>query len=337
MRRLNNTLQLRLVLGLFFLLLAVPSVIIVREAYSQLKWEAFYQYRNLAEELSLRINNRFSQIVSAEETRAFADYSFLVVSGTPEANYLQPSPLSRFPVAADIPGLMGYFQLNAQGHFSTPLLPQPALQASNYGVSATQIAQRQELQQQIQAILSDNQLVQSGPPVGYEAPGLAASPAPAVSRDRAAEVPGRQGVEPSIEESEAGAADAIAELVLAEAVPQPGGREYRKGLEQDTPAGFSGLKDEKFREQQREKMGSLSDYGRVEDLNLGSRYDDEQRQANAPLAKAKKRDVRKEQSALPVVQALPESPLDDGDGTLTGTEGSAGIKITMFESEIDPL
>ena len=83
MRRFTNTLQLRLLLALFFLALALPTAILVRQAYSQLKWEAFYQYRNLAEELSARITGRFNQLVSAEESRAFADYSFLVVSGAP--------------------------------------------------------------------------------------------------------------------------------------------------------------------------------------------------------------------------------------------------------------
>ena len=39
---------LRRCLALFFLALAVPAAILVREAYGQLKWEAFHRQREQA-------------------------------------------------------------------------------------------------------------------------------------------------------------------------------------------------------------------------------------------------------------------------------------------------
>jgi len=337
MRRFSNTAQLRLLLGLFFLALAVPSAILVRQAYSQLRWEAFYQYRNLAEELSARIDNRFNRLVSAEESRAFGDYSFLVVSGTPEANYLQPSPLSRFPVEADIPGLIGYFQLDAQGRFSTPLVPQPASQASSYGVSMEQLALRQQLQRQIQGILSDNRLVQPRPPAEYDAPGLAGSAARAVLQDDAFDEESPEQDETRFAEPEEIAPGALAELLLRESASRPepsvGGRSRQQG----SPAGFSSLKEAQLGEMRQEKLDALSDYGRVEDLNLGSRYEGEQHQAPASMAKSRKRAVRKEQSAVPVVQTLPTPIQADRDSSAGGAAGRADFKITMFESDIDPF
>ena len=70
-----------------------------------------------AEELTRRIDGRLDRLIAEEESRSFADYRFLVVAGDPAANYLQPSPLASFPVASDIPGLLGYFQVDSEGEF----------------------------------------------------------------------------------------------------------------------------------------------------------------------------------------------------------------------------
>ena len=86
--------RLRLWLSVFFLALAVPTGILVYQAYSQLKWEAFHQYRVLAEELAERIDTRIIQLINAEEARSFADYAFLNVAGDPAASFLQRPPLS---------------------------------------------------------------------------------------------------------------------------------------------------------------------------------------------------------------------------------------------------
>src|SRR5919106_4213016 len=107
--------RLRLWLTLFFLALAMPTGILIHQAYSQLKWEAFHQHRVLAEELAARIDGRFIQLINDEEARSFTDYAFLVVAGDPSANFVQRSPLSAYPGASAIPGLIGYFQVDPQG------------------------------------------------------------------------------------------------------------------------------------------------------------------------------------------------------------------------------
>ena len=114
---------LRRWLAVFFLALAIPTGILVYQAYSQLKWEAFHQYRVLAEELAARIDARIVQLVNVEEARSFADYAFLNVAGDPAANFLQRSPLSAYPHGSPIPGLVGYFQVDTDGAFTTPLVP----------------------------------------------------------------------------------------------------------------------------------------------------------------------------------------------------------------------
>ncbi|MGB5473209.1 MAG: histidine kinase, partial [Gammaproteobacteria bacterium] len=151
--------RLRLWLAVFFLALAIPTGILVYQAYSQLKWEAFHQYRVLAEELAARIDDRIVQLINAEEARSFADYAFLNVAGDPSANFLQRSPLSAWPPASSVPGLVGYFQVDTRGEFTTPLVPPAGTVMSTYGISAGELQQRLALQQQIEQVLSRNRLV----------------------------------------------------------------------------------------------------------------------------------------------------------------------------------
>jgi len=141
--------------------LIIPSGILVYQAMDQLKWQTYHNYRTLAEELSTRINQRFVQLIRDEEARTFADYSFLVVTGDPAVNFVQRSPLAAFPLKSEIPGLIGYFQIDSTGRLSSPVLPKQGSSAANYGISADEYVQRSSLQDQIQRILVDNHLVQN--------------------------------------------------------------------------------------------------------------------------------------------------------------------------------
>ncbi|MEA3277541.1 MAG: hypothetical protein U9Q81_20105 [Pseudomonadota bacterium] len=155
-------------LALFFLALAIPTAILIRQAYSQLKWEAFHQHRTMAEELTARIDGRFVRMIDAEEARSFADYGFLVVAGDPSASFLQRSSLSTYPVGSAIPGLVGYFQVDAAGAFSTPLLPPAGAAPSVYGISGGELDGRQALEVRIRTILSRNSLVEEAKSVALE-------------------------------------------------------------------------------------------------------------------------------------------------------------------------
>lgn len=168
MRRKLSKGRLRQLLGLFFVALVVPTAVLIFYAYSQLKWEALHQHQTMAEELSQRIDSQLIQLIEEEEARPFAEYSFLNVAGSVKNNFLQRSPLSEFPLSNDLPGLIGYFQIDNRGRFTTPLLPEQVLpeQASvqRYGISMEEWQQRSVLQQQVLTILSQNRLVQEKPP-----------------------------------------------------------------------------------------------------------------------------------------------------------------------------
>ncbi len=149
--------RLQRLLLLFFLALVLPTGALIWQAWGQLKWEAFYQYRALAEELNHRIDAAMIERIEAVDAHDFDDYSFLAGSG----DVPQRSPLSRFPVVQDFPGLLGYFQVDAEGRYSTPLLPAADQAPGTLGISPAELAGRQALAAQIQAVLADNRLIRA--------------------------------------------------------------------------------------------------------------------------------------------------------------------------------
>ncbi|KPJ88827.1 MAG: hypothetical protein AMJ53_16340 [Gammaproteobacteria bacterium SG8_11] len=314
-----DTKRLRRWLMVFFLSLATPTAILIYQAYSQLKWEAFHQNRLLAEELATRIDSRLMELLYQEETRSFSDYSFLTVTGDPTTNYVQRSPLSSYPVEQNIPGLIGYFQVDAGGMFSTPLLPQADTEPGSYGISQQQVGDRLALQNQIQQILSENRLVHSVKGTTSTAtPVKPLTRTPAIARSDSLEgaldfsAERNQASEPIVESSTS--------TTMEKQVP--------------SQAAFDQLKSYGRDKDQSQKQETLGNLGRVEDLKLDNRFQAEipeqkgQRQTlskKAPLLE--RRAVRKERSSLLEAPTTGE----------TQVQPSGRLRIRTFESEIDPF
>ncbi|HED36424.1 MAG TPA: HAMP domain-containing histidine kinase [Gammaproteobacteria bacterium] len=158
---LNNTREKRfkrILLFCFFALL-IPASILINHAYKQLKLEAYYQYRVMAEELTSRINKHLGDIISEEENRAFTDYSFLNVSGDRSSNLLHRSPLSTYPVKQNIAGIISYFQINHNGIFSTPLLPSKISDSQRFGIDSEELSSRKKLHEKTYQILLASKIV----------------------------------------------------------------------------------------------------------------------------------------------------------------------------------
>lgn len=153
--------RLRWLLLALFAALAVPTALLVWQAWGQLKWEAFHQYRGSAEDLTRRIDGRLGELIASVERRSFDDFSFLLEGGSAASNVVQRSPLSVFPVEAELPGLVGYFQVDTDGGFSTPLLPGDGTSGAALGIEPGEFVARRTLAESIRAVLADNRLVQS--------------------------------------------------------------------------------------------------------------------------------------------------------------------------------
>ncbi len=172
----------------FFLALAVPAAVLVTQAYSQLKWEAFRSIQVAAEELAGRIDTQLRAAIGVEEARTFGDYSFLVATGDEAANFVQRSPLSAFPVVSALPGVIGYFQVDAGGRLTTPLLPGTDVSPVSYGIGAEEQAARAARVAELREILAQNRLVRAA----RDDAGAAGAGVAQATREPAAAPPQRQ-------------------------------------------------------------------------------------------------------------------------------------------------
>ena len=340
--------RLRYLLALFFLALAVPTAVLIWQAYGQLKWEAFHQHRGVAEELTRRIDARLDSMIRSADEHSFADYTFLVVTGDPSANFVQRSPLSTYPVTEDLPGVLGHFQVDTTGAFSTPLLPPEGTEATKLGIGATEYANRLQLAHQIQTVLADNRLVQSRPAVG-DRPRLAE-----LSRSRQ-DVP--EG-EVSAEEKEYGPASPAAVSVAADrlaATPSEQLADANENYSQQVfdqlnlpkndgrpSSGYAGsleLDDSSAESSQSEQR--LNSIGKVSDLKLDrdlqqkseevERAGTKDQTSSGEFAYAPGRAKRREKIALP------ETVSPDDSERISNVTGPTDLRISTFESEIDPF
>lgn len=320
-----NRNRLRLVLMLFFIALAIPTAILVKQAYSQLKWEAFHTHRVQAEELVQRIDNRYRELIKIESARSFTDYSFLNIAGDPAAKLLQRSPLASFPVRSALPGVIGYFQIDTNGRFSSPLLPEGRGEALRYGIGKDELTQRQQVYSELHRLLSENRLVQSPRQIA-RVPGTATEKTEAAGKPAEDERDVMSGIrEPvaSVSPVDAEKSDQSAPAPLwEEQVP--------------AQAAFDRLLEQKAAPSsiQQKTIGKL---GRVEDLKLEKRYRQklelEKKKQESPVVKQKetftKRMLRKERNVLP--EQVEGYELADN----MRLQQDRDLPVSIFESEID--
>jgi len=144
----------------FFFALAIPASILTYKSYEQLRWQTLIQYQQDIRSLVNQIDKSILDAMSKEEARPDTDYTFFVLAGTPEARFVQRSDLSKYPVESNFAGIIGYFQVDEDGQYSTPILPsahvQSEVQPQLYGISAQENKQRNQLEQQVMKILSES-------------------------------------------------------------------------------------------------------------------------------------------------------------------------------------
>jgi len=258
---------LGIILAMFFVALCIPTGVLVRQALGQLKSEAFYQQRGRAEEFAQQVDARLRGLLSVEEARSLADYRFFVLQGDARANFLQRSPLANYPVDAAIPGLLGYFQIDANGAFSTPLLPIGA-DPSSYGVPEAEAAQRRALEMRVRELL-----------IAADAGATAPASVVAQPRERDAPAPPQPSDAPArVDEDSAG--QAVFDRLADAGVPNAFGEARQR---------------------------SNNALGRVEDLQLDSTRIERSADPDQPLPQAVAKQVapsaarasRKERTAVP--------------------------------------
>ncbi len=157
--------RLRIYFVVFFILVAVPCSVLLVKSYSNLEDEAFIFYRRTAEGAAANLNQQLRQLLRREEERSYTQYRYVHVPDQPlpQQEGLNLSPLAAFPVQTEIPGILGYFQIDPDGSFHTPLLPDPA---SDSNLEVPQRDARVRLEQQLAAIVARGSLHLPAAPLG---------------------------------------------------------------------------------------------------------------------------------------------------------------------------
>lgn len=333
-----ETKQLKLILIVFFLALLIPTGLLVYQTYDQFKWEAYHQQRQLAEELAARIDKQFVNLIIKEEQRAFADYSFLNVAGEPSANFLQRSPLSNLTQQSEIAGIIGYFQIDNNGRFTSPLLPDSDSNIAGYGISKQEFLERQTQQRRVLDILSKNALIKPDRSARLTTPEAAA--ARIILKDAP------RGASADVSTTTADTSGrALPEGGLAEAdsmsqQPAPLVSEATREDQTRAQSGFDELARKQAPARQAEEAEQAYSLGKVEDLKLEQQYAKQARtrakeksslQQEAKL-QTKRSGKRKEHTALPEQRLRTDKPQTDANQL-----DEHRSRIEIFESEIDPF
>jgi len=335
--------RLRRWLLLFFLALLLPAALLIQQSYSRLKWETFHQYQKMASELSRTVDKRLSRLIAAEDKRAFTDYSFLS-SSDKKTNTFQRSSLSNYPIESDFPGVLGYFQVDAQGKLITPVVPPNG--EDNYGVSADELNQRIAIQNQLQQILAANQLVREVLPKpivdtidAEDAANIVVS-SQTIRRDSLSSMPSASSPNKSFAEKiqisvtedfqETGAvkADSLVSQELPQLQRMPPEAEAQlgavSGRTADQPRPFEQLKERS------KQVASQNNYVRLEDVPLKQNYQQKREQKKGKQSVRQAREVESSRVVpLAKAQVTAEqilSPSTDKD-----------LRIRTFESAIDPF
>jgi two-component system, OmpR family, phosphate regulon sensor histidine kinase PhoR len=182
------TRRLRLLLCVSLLCVALPLTLLLSRVYQYLAQEVFYQYRSAAEEVVKQVNQRLADILQGEELRPFDEYSFLKVTANPlfKNSAIIASPLSELPPQSAVPGVIGYFQINPDGSFNSPVLPdldeaELSANAERFGFGSDELARRLALRRRLEELLRAGAPATERRKRQQHAVQPAAAPAPVVS------------------------------------------------------------------------------------------------------------------------------------------------------------
>ncbi|MDH5738127.1 MAG: histidine kinase, partial [Gammaproteobacteria bacterium] len=300
--------RLALWLGVFFIALAIPSGLLISQAYDQLKWEAFHRHRLMAEEFVARLDQYFGDLVASQNSLAFTDFQFLNIASDGRSGRYQPSSLSKFPVEGEIPGTLGYFQVDNEGRFSTPLVSVGGY-SHDLGVSQEEARARMTLHQQLFEWLHDNQLVEGKPgQTNIERAGLESSPA----QEESAPAPLAATIQSSRSEG-------LVSQKAFDRLKETADNRY-------SPAGKIEKKFESG------PYASDSDLGRVEDLPLEAVYEEKL----SKVEENKSIGVLSDDagfSGKPIVRREQNAVIESENERMEDIQNA----ITIFESEIEPF
>lgn len=132
-----------------FLAIAIPVGILLSRSFSQLQLGAQYAYQEHAYLVLRMLNDRIHNDLATEEKRSYSDYRFIRTVPVLGGEEVTISPLAELPIRSAYQGIVGYFQLFADGSVQTPVLPDGFLE----NISMKDRAERERVRDTLKAII----------------------------------------------------------------------------------------------------------------------------------------------------------------------------------------
>jgi signal transduction histidine kinase len=322
--------RLRRLLLVMFVTLALPTTAVIWQAFDQLKWESWYRYRNDAEALVQRIDFAVEQRVVAAQNRSFDDFAFATddtVSG-------RRSPLAAFPPHEDVPGVLGYFQIDPRGLFSSPLVPAESIDPATLRMDESEWQQRQASAANVHRILAENALARAS--AGKEV--------------RRQEEPEAEEIEEIVVTSSASFPADAEDEALASVAPASGAFEAAPQAAGDRDAQQPALEQRAFDQLNQpvanaaatgrfadsaepESGGRAGALGKVQELNLDDQLERKNEQLKRQSADESAESVSEADIAPARERRAVASPAAPAEADLRSDLPAA---ITTFESDIEP-
>jgi signal transduction histidine kinase len=179
--------RIRIVFVFLAVLVLLPMALLVHRTLEGIDAEREVQHRAVADRIFDEMESEISTFLREEEMRPFDHYRFYYTpQGGPAAqSALVRSPLSKLP---DHAWVLGYFQIDPDERFYSPMLPRiPALaqQRGDWQESLAMVERIREVEAIVQATLRGNRLVEEAPVPGA----LRFAHEPGTTRDQRAPLP----------------------------------------------------------------------------------------------------------------------------------------------------
>ncbi|MFO1519611.1 MAG: HAMP domain-containing sensor histidine kinase [bacterium] len=141
--------KLKLQFILFFFLLALALGFLLHNSYRQMAIEEKSLWEGMSQKVFNQMQATISDFLTREDARSFTEYRYYQVLPAPgfKVANLTVSPLSLELPKEDTKGLLGYFQIDPDGSFSTPYLPR-----GPFETPPADSNERKEREKQIQGI-----------------------------------------------------------------------------------------------------------------------------------------------------------------------------------------
>jgi signal transduction histidine kinase len=183
--------RIRIVFVVLAALVLLPMALLVHRTLEGIDAEREVQHRAVADRIFDEMESEISAFLLEEEMRPFDHYRFYYTpQGAPSAqSALVRSPLSKPPLH---PWVLGYFQIDPDERFYTPMLPRMpalALQRGDWEESVASIERAREIEAIVQASLGGDRPVEEAlvPGGAPSAPKVAHEPG--TTRDQRAPLP----------------------------------------------------------------------------------------------------------------------------------------------------